>query len=91
MSYTIRSARFANPEHSAAVADTVEAAHVALSAADTPAAWAALVAAAARGELAIAAYAPPPAAEAARTPAEKLSALLATEGLTLAQIKALLA
>lgn len=90
MSYTIRSARFANPEHSAAVADTVEAAHVALSAADTPAAWAALMAAAARGELAIAAYAPPP-APAARTPAEKLSALLATEGLTLAQIKALLA
>jgi hypothetical protein len=90
MTYTFRSARYANAEGTAVVADTAEDAHVALSAADTPGEWAALMAAAARGEVAIAAYAAP-AAPPQRTPAEKLAALLAAEGLTLAELEALLA
>lgn len=40
MSYTIRTASFANAENSAAVINTEEVGHKAISAADTPDAWA---------------------------------------------------
>lgn len=45
MSLTIISAVFANPDHTAAVAQTAEAGAVLLSAVDTPAEWAAMLAA----------------------------------------------
>jgi len=44
MSYTFLAARYANAEQTAAVAETEEAASVALSAVDTPEDWAALMA-----------------------------------------------
>lgn len=40
MTYTLKSARFANPENTAAVIDTKEAGAVIVSAADTPEEWA---------------------------------------------------
>lgn len=43
MTYTFLSAAYANPQHTSAVAITVEAAAVALSEADTPEAWAAML------------------------------------------------
>lgn len=45
MSYTVLSAAYANPDNTAAVAQTVEAAAVLLSATDTPDEWAAMLAA----------------------------------------------
>lgn len=42
MTYTFKSARYANADRTAVVADTVEVAHVALSETDTPDLWAAL-------------------------------------------------
>jgi len=44
VTYTIISARYANPEHTAALLMTEEAASVAISAADTPEEWAAMLA-----------------------------------------------
>ena len=44
MSYTFLTARYANAEQTAAIAETEEAASVALSAVDTPEDWAALMA-----------------------------------------------
>ncbi len=90
MTYIIKSARFANAEHTAVVADTVEVAHVVLSAADTPREWARIMRAAATGDLAIANYVRPP-SPSDRSSAEKLDTLLASAGLTLEELKALLA
>lgn len=56
---TITAAQYGNPERTAALVDTVEAARKAVSAADTPELWAQLLAWEAAGGT-IAAYAPPP-------------------------------
>lgn len=45
MNYTIFSATYANPDHTSAVAQTAEAGAVLFSLADTPAEWAAMLAA----------------------------------------------
>lgn len=57
MSYTFVSARYGNPQHTAAVAITEEAGAVAMSEIDTPEAWAALLSSGKE----IASYAEPPA------------------------------
>ena len=44
MRYTIKSAQYANAEHTAAVIDTVEAAHVVISKVDTPKEWSEMLA-----------------------------------------------
>jgi len=44
LSYTIKSAAYANADHTAAIIDTEEAAAVLLSARDTPREWAAMLA-----------------------------------------------
>jgi hypothetical protein len=84
MSWTIRSARFANLDNDAAEIETAEAGAVAISEADTPDAWAGLLAWRDAGND-VAAYAPPPIVR--QTPEQKLAAL----GLTVDDIRALLA
>jgi hypothetical protein len=79
MTYTFLSAQYANPEHTAAVAITAEAAAVAFSAVDTPEHWAALHAAIAPAD-----YVPPP-PPTSPTRAELLAKLAALQ----AQIEAL--
>lgn len=79
MTYTFLSAQYANPEHTAAVAITAEAAAVAFSAVDTPDAWAALHAA-----LTPADYVPPP-----PPPAPTREQLLAELAALTAKIEAL--
>lgn len=56
MTYTILTARYANAELTAITLETVEAAGVSISQADTPELWADLLA----SEIEIAAYVPPP-------------------------------
>jgi hypothetical protein len=72
MTYTFLSAQYANAEHTAAVAITLEAAAVALSAVDTPAEWEAMHVWAALPGNAIAAYVEPPAPAPRWTPLEFL-------------------
>lgn len=79
MIYTFLSAQYANADHTAAVAMTVEAAAVALSAVDTPDEWAALHAALTPADY----VAPPP------PPAPTIADLQAQLAAIQAQINAL--
>ncbi|MFN9113682.1 MAG: hypothetical protein ACK5XN_26735 [Bacteroidota bacterium] len=79
MTYTFLSAQYANPEHTAAVAITAEAAAVAFSATDTPEHWAAL-----HAVLTPADYVPPP-----QPPAPTREQLLAELAALQAKIEAL--
>lgn len=71
---TILSAQWANAEHTAAIVMTVEAGAVALSAADTPAEWAALL----DSGVAVADFVPPPPPKLVATPRQVRLALNAT-------------
>lgn len=88
MTYTMRSAAFANAAHSAAVVETDEAGSVALSAADTPDDWLDLLC----SGIAIAPFEPPQAPAFAVTPTpEQWRALLKATGKTYVEIDALFA
>lgn len=71
---TIISAQWANAEHTAAIVMTAEAGAVALSAADTPTEWAALL----NSGIAVSDFAPPPAPKLVATPRQVRLALNAT-------------
>lgn len=73
MSYTIKSAAYANADHTAAIVDTEEAAAVLLSAKDTPRDWAAMLAWGEPDPFTL----PPPPVPQAVTPRQARLALLA--------------
>jgi len=84
MIYTILSARYANPEHTAAEILTAESAAVMISEEDRPQAWAEFKVWEKANATAVFAVVPPR----IRTPSEKLEAAL---GITVAELKAELA
>jgi len=87
MTYTIRSAQWGNEAHTSAVIDTVEVNNVAISLADTPQEWAAFLIFASTHIVAEVPVIPLPPV---LTKAERLDRMLASRGLTLADLKTLL-